>query len=171
MIRLRPFKLSDSIALMRWIEDENSFAMWCANKFKYPLTHEQLYSYYQNYECDENAWIMTALDHIGKPVGHFLMRKADYQQESIHLGFVIMDTAIRGKGYGKEMLNLAVKYAFELLKVHKVTLAVFDNNPSAINCYKSIGFEVVLYTKLAFQFGEERWGVYDMEITNNNDFI
>lgn len=35
--------------------------------------------------------------------------------------------AKRGMGYGKEMLKLSLKYAFEILKVKKVTLGVFWN--------------------------------------------
>ena len=64
----------------------------CADKFKYPLTKEQMDQYYQNYESDDNAWIMTALNRGGKPVGHILMRMADYKNESIHFGFIIVDT-------------------------------------------------------------------------------
>lgn len=49
----------------------------------------------------------------------------------------------RGRGYGKEMLRLAIKYAFEILKVEKITLGVFENNMSAYHCYKSVGFQDV----------------------------
>ena len=170
MIRLRPFKLIDIEYLLKWTDDEYAFAQWCANKFTYPLTKEQLMSYYQKYENDDSAWIMTALDKKGTPVGHLLMRKADYQMESIHLGFVILDSKIRGKGYGKEMISLAIKYSFDILKVEKVTLAVFDNNPVAQLCYKAAGFVNVQYHEAVFPFGEEKWGVYDMAISNNDNW-
>lgn len=41
------------------------------------------------------------------------------------LKFVIIDDSLRNKGYGKEMINLAVKYAFEIAKVDAVQLNVF----------------------------------------------
>lgn len=50
----------------------------------------------------------------------------------LRLGFVIVDDTKRGKGYGKEMLSLAVKYAFEIFKAEKLTIGVFANNPSAL---------------------------------------
>ena len=167
MIRLRPFKLCDIEYLLKWTGNKCTFAQWCANKFTYPLTKEQLVSYYQKYENDDRAWIMTALDKEGVPVGHQLMRMADYENESIHFGFIIVDSEIRGKGYGKEMVSLAVKYAFDILKVRHVTLAVFDNNPVAQHCYKSAGFKDVKYHEAVFPFGEEKWGVYDMAISIN----
>ncbi len=35
---------------------------------------------------------------------------------------------------------MAVKYAFETLGATKVSLGVFENNPSAIHCYEASGF-------------------------------
>lgn len=164
MIRLRPFKLSDSKHLIKWTGDEYAFAQWCANKFTYPLTQDQILSYHQKCENDDNAWIMTALNHDGTPVGHLLLRMADYLKESVHFGFIIIDSQMRGKGYGKEMVSLAVKYAFEILKVKQVTLGVFDNNSSAHDCYKGVGFVDVKYQKSIFPFGQDKWGLYDMVI-------
>ena len=39
------------------------------------------------------------------------------------------------------MLRLGIKFAFELYGISKVTLEVFENNPAAYNCYKSVGFK------------------------------
>jgi RimJ/RimL family protein N-acetyltransferase len=89
---------------------------------------------------------------------------ADYENESIHLGFIIVDPAIRGKGYGKEMLRLVIKYAFEILNVSRITLGVFDNNPAAHYCYKAAGFVDEKYYAEVFPYKDEKWGVYDMVI-------
>ncbi len=164
MLRLRPYKSSDAKYIIKWIKDEKSFAMWCAGNFQYPLTEEQLILYKENYDNDENGWIMTAIDEKGTPVGHFLMRLADYEKESIRFGFIIVDSEIRGKGYGKEMLTLAIKYAFEILKVSRITLGVYDNNPSAHYCYKNVGFIDERYKENDFSYKDEQWGIYDMAI-------
>jgi RimJ/RimL family protein N-acetyltransferase len=47
------------------------------------------------------------------------------------------------KGYGKQMLGLALRFAFDILKVQKVTLGVLENNPGAYHCYKAAGFKDV----------------------------
>lgn len=41
------------------------------------------------------------------------------------------------------MLRLALKFAFEILKVRKVTIGVLENNPGAYACYKAVGFRDV----------------------------
>lgn len=165
MLRLRPFKMSDATYLLNWIQDERSFKMWSADKFDYPLSEEQLKSYKDRYDQDEFGWIFVALNEAGIPVGHFLMRMADYEQSSIHLGFIIVDPTIRGKGYGVEMVSLGVKYAFEILKVKRVTLGVFDVNPGAEACYKKVGFNTETYHKDIFTYGDEKWGIFNMAIS------
>lgn len=41
------------------------------------------------------------------------------------------------------MLRLALTFAFDILKVQKVTLGVLENNPGAYHCYKAAGFKDV----------------------------
>ncbi len=56
------------------------------------------------------------------------------------LKFVIVDCKKRGMGYGKKMLQLALKYAFDITGVNLVQLNVFEENIAAKHCYKEIGF-------------------------------
>ena len=150
--------------MINWVKEERSFKMWSADKFKYPLTVEQLQDYKNMYEQDEYGWIFVALDEEGTPVGHFLMRMADYEKESVHLGFIVIDPKKRGLGYGKEMVELAVKYAFELLGVRRVTLGVYDINTNAKRCYENVGFVIETYSKDCLTYGDEIWGIYNMAI-------
>lgn len=166
MIRLRPYKLSDAKYLLEWFHEEEEFMKWSAGKFQYPLTMEQLEEYYHNYEQDEKGWIMVALNEEGTPVGHFLMRMADYEKNSIHMGFIVVNSKLRGHGYGKQMLSQALKYAFEILNVKRVTLGVYDNNPSAHSCYKAVGFMDENYKENFFPYKDEKWGLYEMAATS-----
>ena len=166
VIRLRPYKISDAKYILNWVQDERKFVMWCANLFQYPLTEQQLIDYKEMYDEEESGWSLTALGEEGIPVGHLLMRKADYVNRSVHLGFIILDEKLRGQGLGKEMVSLAVKYAFEILGVKKVTLSVFDNNPVAHQCYKSVGFEDTMFYEEIFPYQDEKWGLHEMQIEN-----
>lgn len=155
--------------MLNWLKEERLFKMWSADKFEFPLTIEQLEDYKDQYELDEFGWIFMALDTEGIPVGHFLMRKADYQNESVHLGFIVIDPEKRNHGYGQEMVRLAVKYAFEMLGVKRVTLGVFDINPRAQHCYEKVGFTVEAYRPEALHFKDEVWGLYNMANEKRED--
>ena len=150
--------------MINWIKEERVFKMWCADKFNYPLTIEQLKAYKDECEQNELEWVLVALDEKGIPVGHFSMRRINYEKESVHLGFIVIDENKRGLGYGKEMVELAVKYAFELLKVKRVTLGVYDVNLTAKQCYEKVGFVTETYDEESFTYKDETWGMFNMAI-------
>ncbi len=56
------------------------------------------------------------------------------------LGIVISDNW-QGHGFGKEICNYMIKYAWNR-KYTKIWLTVFADNSLAINMYKSLGFDV-----------------------------
>ena len=65
------------------------------------------------------------------------------------------------------MLHLAIDYAQQELGAQKITLGVFDNNPSAIHCYESVGFVVTGTDTYAID-GDE-WSGKEMELVIKNN--
>lgn len=163
MLRLRPAKAADIEKLFDWIpKDEDDFIKWSAGKFDFPVTRTQLGDYFKKYENDGRGFIMTALDSSGNPVGQVLMSLADYQSESIRFGFIIVDPEMRGRGYGREMMQLACRYAFDILGMKKASLGVFESNPGAHFCYLSAGFCDKGASESVFVGGRE-WKITEME--------
>lgn len=162
MLRLRPYKPSDGAYLMEWLKDERTLHLWRADRFHYPLDQEQLNQYWNDFLEDEQGWIWTALEADGTPAGHFSMRRADYEKECIHMGFIVVNPECRGKGYGREMVNMALEYAFGLLKMKRVTLGVFSNNEAAHKCYLSAGFGDLRLNQAYDTFHGEVWDYYNM---------
>lgn len=167
MLRLRPFKPNEAEKLVAWFSDESSFRKWGKNNFDYPLTVSAFNEFFNKNQEDEFAWQIAALDEDGNLVGHFQMRCTNYNSESVHLGYIVIDPEMRGKGYGKEMIRCALNYAFEILKMKKVTVNVYDSNPAAHGCYLSVGFHDEEFVENALSFGNETWGVYKMAVVKN----
>lgn len=169
-MRLRPYKPCDAATILGWIRDEATFRKWSTDRYDhYPITAADMNHKYLdcNGDCVEpdNFYPMTALE--GEAVaGHLVMRFTE--PDVLRFGFVIVDDSCRGAGYGKRMLRLALKYAFEILQVSKVTIGVLENNPGAYRCYMGVGFreaqeaEPLYYTLL----GEE---VRCLELELNRD--
>ena len=174
MLRLRPYKPCDAEKIVSWIKDECTFRKWSSDRFDaWPLTAEALNDKYINHngDCEEpdNFYPMTAFDETGI-VGHLILRFVGEGQKVLRFGFVIVDDSKRGKGYGKQMLLLAEKFAFDVLQAEQITLGVFKNNPGAYNCYKAAGFvENPEGTEHSYNFHGEEWKCIEMKLNKKKD--
>lgn len=170
MLRLRPYKACDAAAVVSWSGDEAAFRRWSADRFPaYPITAEDLNRHYDAMAESDSFYEFTAFDDSG-PAGHLIMRFTDDGKTVLRFGFVIVDPRKRGRGYGREMLNLAVRYAFDFLKAEKITLGVFENNAPAYRCYRAAGFrEAPSREESLYHIGNEDWKCIEMALTKDKD--
>ena len=91
-----------------------------------------------------------------------ILRIPGENKEIIRLGYIIVDSSIRGKGYGKKLIEEAIEYAKNELGAKEINLGVFTNNEKALKCYKSIGFEEIAIEKNAYQFYDEQWDCVEL---------
>ena len=110
----------------------------------------------------DNIFPFTAIDDDSRVVGHIMLRYPDPSKTVIRFGFVIVDDNLRGKGFGKQMLQLAIQKAKNVFGAKKITLGVFDNNPSALHCYESVGFRVIGTD--SYLIDGEEWTGKEMEM-------
>ena len=158
-LTLRPFVLDDAPIILSWIKDKAAFRKWCADRYPvYPPQPEDMVAQY----AADTVFPYTAIDAAGKVVGHIMLRYPDSSKVVIRFGFVIVDDQLRDKGYGKEMLQLAIQTAKQEYGAERITLGVFDNNPSALLCYESVGFQVTGTD--SYLIDGEEWKGKEMEI-------
>lgn len=174
MLRLRPYKTSDAGTIIAWCKDEEVFRKWTSDRYEsFPITEEDMNRKYidNNGDCAEpdNFYPMTAFDEDGI-AGHLIMRFTDEKRTVLRLGFVIVDDAKRGLGYGKEMVALSLKYAFEIFKAQKVTIGAFDNNLPAYYCYKRAGFKDAEGEEEVYEIFGEKWKVLELELSKEDYF-
>ena len=171
MLRLRPYKACDAQTIISWIGDEIAFRKWCADRFDtYPITAEDLNCHYDKMSGSDSFFEMTAFDETGV-VGHLIMRFTDEQKKDLRFGFVIVDDKKRGMGYGREMLQLAQQYAFDILKVDKITLGVFENNKPAYQCYLAAGFhDLTPAEPETYRILGENWMCLELSMTRQQYF-
>lgn len=164
-LTLRPYKPLDAAVITSWLKNEYLMRQWCADRYEhYPVTPEEMNTYYDRYIDGQRSRALTMVDN-GDIVGYItLSNPADNPTEQ-RLGFVIVDDSKRGRGLGKVLVSIAVKYAFEALGATKVSLGVFENNPSAIHCYEAAGFHrVSLPETESYECLGEVWNCIEMEM-------
>ena len=145
MLRLRPYNKNDADIILSWSKDKISFYKWSAGVMgKYPISKKK-------FVFVENLMAFTAIDD-DEIVGFFTMRRPSESFDELRFGFVVVDPAKRGEGYGKAMLKLGLKFAKEI-------------NESAYYCYKAVGFkDVVLEKTETYTVLGEEWKCLELEM-------
>ncbi len=140
------------------------FRYWCADRFDhYPITGADLNDQYENSEGAGDVYHFTAYDENGI-AGHVNIRFPEPGNiDTVRLGYVILDDKRRGQGLGKEMIRLALDYAFGIMKAKRVTIGVFEENKPALNCYLSAGFRDTGEGS-EFPYHDEKWNCKELDI-------
>ena len=82
-----------------------------------------------------------------RPIGCTYLRDYDRVSRKAEYGFFLGEAEERGKGIGKEMLKLTMKFAFEELGIHKLYARAFADNAPSVKSFLSCGFEQEAYLK------------------------
>ena len=130
-MRLRPYiECKDYDEIKDWITEERTHAMWCANLIKFPIEKGDFERVMKEAaeRFGDSPYVATSDD--GELIGFFCYSTNLETNEGM-LKFVMTNPKYRGKGFGKEMLKLAVLYAFDITKVEAVHLNVFPENIKA----------------------------------------
>ena len=163
-LTLRPYQPSDAAVITSWLKSECLMRQWCADRYEhYPVMPEDMSIYYDRYIDGQRSCALTMVDG-NDIVGYITLRIPADDPTEQRLGFVIVDDSKRGRGLGKALVSMAIKYAFETLEATKVSLGVFENNPSAIHCYEASGFHSVLrHDTESYECLGETWNCIEME--------
>ena len=163
-MHLRNYEKEESTIIPKWIRSAEELHKWSADRFnKFPLEENDIDNNYVPQIKTGRFIPLTAVDEDDKVIGHFIIRyPSEDNDDIVRFGFVIIDPVFRGKGYGKEMLLLGIKYVKENLTAKKIELGVFANNENAMNCYKNVGFKEYNRRKCEMPIGT--WECIDMEL-------
>jgi RimJ/RimL family protein N-acetyltransferase len=166
LIKLHTFKESDFSQLIAAVPDARFLLQWTGPRYTYPLDVSQLKDTLAKTTGEQPTFkVFKAFrSDTSETVGHIQLMDIDYSSARCVLGRVLIFQDHRGKGFGKAMVSLAVKDAFEKLGLNEISLNVFDFNKSAIATYKSIGFIDYQLKTGALTFQNETWNIIKMKL-------
>ena len=170
MVELKYFDRTDFKQLIDWIVSPQFLLQWGGSTFSYPLTENQLEKYIENANNDNSDTLVYKVisKETGDVIGHVSLREIDRINKSARVGKVLVgDKNVRGKGIGKLLMKEILKVAFDELKLHRVSLGVFDFNVSAIACYEKAGFIKEGLLRDSKKNNEEYWNLWEMSILEN----
>ena len=75
-------------------------------------------------------------------IGTLKLSNIRQHHQSCEIGLMIGDKAEWGKGCATEAIVLACRYAFETLKLHRVSAGCYSSNPASARAFTKAGFEL-----------------------------
>ncbi len=136
-IKLRPLEKEDLKYVHKLNNDSKIMSYWFEEPYESFVELQDLFNKHIHKQSerrfiaeDENN-IIGLVELVEIDLIH---RNAEFQ--------IIIDPNCQGKGYAYYVTRLAMKYAFNILNLHKVYLIVDKQNEKAIHIYKKAGFNV-----------------------------
>ena len=169
MIKLEYFGREDFKQLMEWMNNEHLITNWAGSLFRFPLTEDSLdwYILETNNLDSSDAFIYKAINTTsGKTVGHISLGGISEKNRAARISRVLVgNTEERGKGVCAGMIKAILKIAFEDMKLHRISLGVYDFNKAAIRCYEKCGFvkEGLMRDVLRYD-NETYWSLLEMSM-------
>lgn len=95
----------------------------------------------QQYNKATFFWAIHLKD-SNKHIGNIKIDPINFETKSGEYGILIGDKSNWGKGYAGEATIRIINYCFGELGLKKITLGVIEDNVSAVNLYKKLGFKI-----------------------------
>ena len=97
--------------------------------------------------------LAIALKDTNQIIGEVVFNEYDDLTNNVNFR-VLMSQSYNNKGLGTEAIQLFVRYGFEHLNLHKISLEVFSFNPRAERVYTKIGFILEGIKREDFKYNE-----------------
>lgn len=150
-ILLREYRSEDLSAIRKWVNDEEtvrylSTRFWPAQTM---VDTEEFLS--RMLQSSHNAYNFVIADREDESyIGQLDMFRVDWRLRQGELGMVIGNEQERGRGIGREALELMQRFAFRTLGMERLELEVHMDNQRALRCYQGAGFTLEGVKRHAF---------------------
>jgi RimJ/RimL family protein N-acetyltransferase len=99
-----------------------------------------------------------------KLIGELGLDVVNWAGRDAFVGLGIGEAEYWGKGYGTDVMNVLLRFAFTELNLRRVSLSVFEYNPRAIRSYEKAGFRHEGHVRNALNREGRRWDAVYMGI-------
>jgi RimJ/RimL family protein N-acetyltransferase len=125
-------------AKMESLDDLKKWMSWASNPGTLEEQNIHIREWYAKFILREELMLL-AFDHDGEFVAATGLHRINWKVPRCEIGYWCR-TSAQGKGYITEMANALTRYAFEIMKMRKVTIDVDSENAKSAAVAKRLGF-------------------------------
>ncbi|MCR4991182.1 MAG: GNAT family N-acetyltransferase [Lachnospiraceae bacterium] len=138
-VYLRSITYEDTDMIVAWRNQENVIRYFF---YRGEFTKEgHLKWMKERVETGEVVQFIVCMKEDDRPVGCTYIRDVDRVNNKAEYGVFLGEEDVRGHGIGKEILNLTVDYAFNVLKLHRIYARVYESNKPSLYSFLHCGFK------------------------------
>ena len=101
-----------------------------------PMSEDEARQWVQKLHDHDHAWVIE----VGSVIGAIRLDHVDFSDKRATLAVGIDDKARLGLGLGSEAIALVLRYAFDVLKLHRISVRVVEYNTRALRAYQKCRF-------------------------------
>lgn len=139
LVRLRALERADVERAHRWMNDAEVREF--LHGMRYPVSVEDEERWIEGATSSSFSRVVLAIEtKENVHIGNVELRGMGAEDRCGELGIVIGEKDYWGKGYGTDAIVTLLRFAFEVMNLHRVWLTTGEDNPRAIACYRRCGF-------------------------------
>lgn len=138
-VGLRAIESEDAENIVSWRNLEDVSSEMFSLRGPTMDEHQKWFRCYKE-NLNRHEFMIIVLD-TGEAIGTVGLSDINPFHRKAEYGILIGAQSQRGKGYAREATELILNYAFNTLRLQKVSLRVFSDNYKAIRLYESAGFQ------------------------------
>ncbi len=138
----------------------------CKERFE----KEEVISFFLNSLKADDRYLFLIISPDDRIIGETVINEIDNQTKSANFRIAIFQSSEQGKGIGTWAVETTRDFAFEILKLHRLSLDVFSFNTRAEKCYLKAGFKIEGVLRDAILNGNEYADDILMSILENEWF-
>ncbi len=139
LMRLRAVEPEDAENAFRWMNDrEVSRGLMARYPFSFETEREWVKNAVKPLDFGNVRFAIETRD--GVHIGICGLHRASAENRHAELGIMIGEKEYWGRGFGTDTMLTLLRFAFEQMNLHKVTLGVFEFNERGLAMYTKLGF-------------------------------
>ncbi len=139
-VYLRPVELRDASMIRKWHNDPVLMRLARVGEKKTTLNQERS-DISKARRSEDQAYHMILRYTNDTPVGFIRFIYIDRASGNVWLRVMIGDKKAWGKGYARDAMEIYLKWLFDLIGIHRVTLECYSTNKRAVEFYRRLGFK------------------------------
>jgi len=139
-IYLRPVTLQDASIIRKWHNDPELMLLARIGEEKTTLKQER--ADIQNAQRSEDqAYHMIITQSDNSAIGFLRFNYIDRTSGNVWLRVLLGEKTAWGKGYARDALETYLRWLFDKIGIHRVTLECYSTNTRAVKFYERLGFK------------------------------